>query len=201
MTSRVVESGDAISLGQSLAIAYEANPLVRWMFADDLSEVRLQGLFTALVQFGLHYGLVYGTPDRDGAAIWFPPAGRKRDDLDVTSLDVTSLDLTADTTEWTSGRRRAVLAVLAAARPADPYFYLDAVGVVPGGRRSGRASELLAPVLSVCDTDRIGAYLEKSDPANTNFYAHHGFEEIGPLPMPEDAPLVVAMWRSPRQAL
>jgi hypothetical protein len=33
--------------------AYEANPSVRWMFEDDLSQARSQGLFTSLLEFGV----------------------------------------------------------------------------------------------------------------------------------------------------
>jgi ribosomal protein S18 acetylase RimI-like enzyme len=82
----------------------------------------------------------------------------------------------------------------------EPHFYLDAVGVVPGERRRGIASDLLDSVLAMCDADHVAAYLENSDQANTNFYARHGFEEIGPLPMPNGGPDVVAMWREPESA-
>ena len=188
MTAELAELDNAPELGKALAVAYEANPLVRWMFEDDLSSARLQGLFTSLVEFGIKNGLVYNVSDRDGASIWFPPISEGLDQLDVTT----------DTSEWSGGRRDAALAVLAAGRPTEPHFYLDAVGVTPTRRRQGIASALLAPVLAVCDSRGLGAYLENSDPANSTFYRRHGFTEVGPLPMPEGAPLVVSMWRQPR---
>jgi GNAT superfamily N-acetyltransferase len=184
----VAELENAPELGRSLGIAYQDNPLVQWMFADDLTEKRLCGLFTALVEFGIKNGLVYQTDHGDGAAIWFPPNPEDWDALDVTT----------DTSEWSGGRRDAVLAVLAVGRPIEPHYYLDALGVVPSARRQGKASRLLAPVLHKCDVEGIGGYLENSDPTNRSFYRQHGFEEIGALPMPDDAPLVVAMWRQPR---
>jgi GNAT superfamily N-acetyltransferase len=174
-------------LGRSLAIAYEDNPLVRWMFEDDLTEIRLRGLFTSLVEFGIKNGLVYAPAGEDGAAIWFAPMGDTLDQLDVTT----------DTSEWNGGRRDAALAVLAEGRPSEPHYYLDAVGVVPDRRRLGAASALLAPVLATCDRDGVGAYLENSDPANSCFYGQHGFRDVGRLPMPEGAPAVVSMWREP----
>jgi len=193
MTSRATDSSEAAPLGRSLAIAYKANPLVQWMFAEDLSQERLGGLFTSLVEFGLQHGLVYRSSNCDGAAIWFPPIGGDR-------TGESNLEVAADTAEWSSGRRGDALAVLAAARPAERHFYLDAVGVVPQGRHRGTASDLLKPVLVDCDNDGIGAYLENSDPANANFYARHGFEEVAPLSMPQGAPVVVSMWRKPRPA-
>jgi GNAT superfamily N-acetyltransferase len=184
----LAEMEEAGFLGRGLAVAYESNPLVRWMFADDLSGARLGGLFTALVELGIRAGLVYRSEQGDGSAIWFPPI----------RSDNSGLDVAAGTSEWSSDRRGKALAVLSAGRPAQPHFYLDAVGVAPGQRRRGVASELLAPVLAVCDADRVPAYLENSDTENTTFYNQHGFEAVGPLPMPQGAPEVVAMWRTPR---
>jgi ribosomal protein S18 acetylase RimI-like enzyme len=185
----VAGAADVDLLGRSLAVAYETNPLVRWMFADDLSSPRLISLFSALVGLGVRQGQVYRTRHGDGAAIWFPP-------VESTCRP----DPAGGTSEWSSRRRAAAPGVLAAARPPEAHIYLDAVGVVPAQRRRGVASELLAPVLARCDRDDIAAYLENSDPANIAFYARNGFEEIGPLPMPVGCPPIVAMRRNPRPA-
>ena len=193
VTRRTTNAEDVTPLGRSLALAYESNPLVCWMFADDLSQARLAGLFSSLVEFGLRYGLVYRSAQGDGAAIWFPPRGDDR-----FASDESAPSVEADTAEWSSGRRGSALEALAAARPTEPHFYLDAVGVVPLSRRKGTASELLKPVLGQCDLNGIGAYLENSDPANTPFYARHGFQELHAISMPESAPLIVSMWREPQ---
>lgn len=176
-------------LGSTLGVAYQDNPLVRWMFEDDLSQVRLGGLFASLVEFGIKNGVVFASNRNDGAAIWFPPIPDSTEQLDVTT----------DTSQWSGGRRDAALAVLAEARPTESHYYLDAVGVVPDARRRGTASALLAPVLATCDDSGVGAYLENSDPTNQSFYGRHGFEDVGLLPMPDGAPPVVSMWREPRQ--
>jgi GNAT superfamily N-acetyltransferase len=191
--TRVTGSEDVPRLARSLAQAYRFNPFVRWMFAEDLSATRLEGLFRSLVEFGVCHGLVYRSTEGDGAAIWFPPIGDERYVPDHPPADVA-----ADTAEWSSGRRVAALQALAASRPADPHFYLDAVGVVPSRRRLGVASDLLEPALAECDVKSIGAYLENSDPANTSFYARHGFEEVAQIVMPEGAPPIVSMWRPPQ---
>ena len=195
MSELVTDAAELPRLAQSLALAYDANPLVRWMFAEDLSFPRLEGLFTSLVEFGLRYGLVYASADGVGAAIWFPPIGDAR-----FSLDQPAPDVAADTAEWSSGRRGAALEALASSRPAEPHFYLDAVGVMPAWRRRGMASALLEPPLAECDAKAIGAYLENSDPANTSFYIRHGFEEVDQIVMPEGAPPISSMWRPPKLA-
>jgi GNAT superfamily N-acetyltransferase len=187
VTVRLAQLEEAASLGDLLAVAYKANPLVRWMFEDDLSDARLRSLFTSLVEFGTKNGEVYASEGGEGAAIWFPPISDQWDSLDVTT----------DTADWSGGRRDAALAVLAEGRPRDPHYYLDAVGVVPTVRRQRTGSSLLAPVLAQCDANGVGAYLENSDPANSSFYRRQGFAETVELPMPEGAPPVVSMWRSP----
>jgi hypothetical protein len=80
VTGRLAVLHDAVDLGGSLALAYLSNPLVRWMFEDDLSETHLQGLFTSLVEFGVKNGQVFTSTTGGAAAIWFPPAGFVRRD-------------------------------------------------------------------------------------------------------------------------
>lgn len=186
MTVRLAVLQDATDLGASLALAYLCNPLVRWMFEDDLSETRLQRLFTSLVEFGVKNGQVFTSTTGGVAAIWFPPIP-----------ELGSSDVTTDSSEWSGGRRDALLAALAAARPTERHYYLDTVGVVPTKRRRGTASALLAPVLATCDSDGIRAFLENSDSANTSFYRGLGFEEIESLRLPTGAPRVVSMLRTP----
>lgn len=99
MTVRVTNPAQAVPLGQTLALAYEVNPLVRWMLADDLSPARLGGLFASLVGFGLRYGLVYRSAVGDGAAIWFPPTGD-----DLFAIDESMPSVETDTAERSSGR-------------------------------------------------------------------------------------------------
>lgn len=186
--ARITDQAGAPVLGKALATAYRSNPLVQWMFEDDLSDTRLQGLFTSLVGLGMKNGLVYSFAPHEGGAIWFPPVLPER----------VAPDVTCATAAWTAGRRDAALAVLAAHRPTERHFSLDAVGIVPERRRRGEASALLAPALAMCDADGVGAYLENSDAANAPFYRRQGFVETGALPMPEGAPPVVSMWRLAR---
>lgn len=74
-------------------------------------------------------------------------------------------------------------------------MYLAAVGVIPGERRRGLASALLAPVLEQCDATGTDAYLENSDPRNTSFYERLGFSSLAVLQMPIGCPEIVAMIR------
>lgn len=188
---RVTDPDEAEILGYSLAAAYAENPLVKWMFADDLSESRLRSLFEALVITGVRQGVVYRSPESDGVAIWLPPVQHQGDPSDAPPAAV------GEEAEWSGGRRKEALSILSKARPNHQHYYLDAVGVIPEARRRGVASKLLAPVLEQCDQDGIPAYLENSDPANLDYYKGQGFVDIGVLPMPRACPPVIAMRRDP----
>ncbi len=55
---------------------------------------------------------------------------------------------------------------------------------------------MLGPILSQCDADEVGAYLESSKERNIDFYARHGFRVVRELRLPR-GPKVWAMWREP----
>ena len=55
-------------------------------------------------------------------------------------------------------------------------------------------------VLARADADRLGCYLESSNPRNLPFYRRIGFVETGRLPTAPGVSDVVLMWRDPRPA-
>ena len=183
----VAAQSDTEGLAMCLAVSYRDNPLFKWMFDDELDEGLLRGIFSGLVDSAIPQACVYKTPRNVGAAIWNEPRAA------VPSSDV-PVDAPANL-GTSAGRRTAALAVLKGHRPIEPHMYLAAVGVVPGERRRGLASALLAPVLEQCDATKTDAYLENSDPRNTSFYERLGFSALGALPMPVGCPEVVAMTR------
>ena len=68
----------------------------------------------------------------------------------------------------------------------------------PSGPRSHTA-EALAPVLAACDASGLPVYLENSNPANSGFYAAHGFERMGIFNIDGDnTPVMEPMWREPK---
>jgi GNAT superfamily N-acetyltransferase len=90
------------------------------------------------------------------------------------------------------------LATLERVHPREPHYHLAYVGTHPDRQGRGLGTAVLAPMLDRCDTEGVAAYLENSKPRNEAFYARHGFVATGPIPLPDGAPPMMAMWREPR---
>ena len=90
------------------------------------------------------------------------------------------------------------LATLERVHPREPHYHLAYVGTHPDRQGRGLGTAVLEPMLDRCDTEGVAAYLENSKPRNEAFYARHGFVATGPIPLPDGAPPMMAMWREPR---
>ena len=81
-------------------------------------------------------------------------------------------------------------------RPAEPHWYLAAIGTRPEARGRGAASALLAKHLAECDADGLPVYLESSNAANLPLYERHGFEVLQKTTFEGSPPI----WLMSRQA-
>src|SRR5205814_297309 len=88
------------------------------------------------------------------------------------------------------------LSIVEKCHPEDPHFYLATLGTDPGHQGEGIGSALMQPVLSMCDQEGLGAYLESSKESNIAFYSRHGFRVTEEVRMPHGPP-VWLMWREP----
>ncbi len=154
----------------------------------------LHGFFNASLTYKQPFGFVYCSSDHAGAAIWVPP-GR----ADLTASEAWAIvrpNLFSRLVFRAPLIARGVLQI-DRLHPPEPHFYLAAIGVDPSAQGRGLGSQLLAPVLDLCDEDGIGAYLESSNPANVDLYARHGFRVVEELRLPR-GPVIHTMWRDPR---
>lgn len=131
--------------------------------------------------------------DLTGAAIWVPPGESPMGTaelIDIVKPNVaTRLAFRSPLLAW--GALRADRH-----HPHEPHFYLAAIGVDPAAQGRGLGSQLLQPVLDLCDEEQVPAYLESSDPANVDFYARHGFRTVEVVRLPR-GPMIHTMWRTP----
>jgi len=90
------------------------------------------------------------------------------------------------------------LTAIEKAHPPGEHYYLAVLGTDKRFQGQGVGSACLEPVLSRCDEQGIGAYLESSKERNIPFYNRHGFEVTRELPLPGGGPSIWLMWREPR---
>lgn len=131
-------------------------------------------------------------------ALWLPPGGfpwpLRRKVRAVPYLLRTAL-------AGPSSFRRFARIGAAAERnhPADPHWYLEALGVRPQEQGRGWGQRVLRPGLQRADDANVACYVETADPANVPFYRRLGFEITAPaLDHLPDGPPYAGMWRRPR---
>ncbi len=190
MTARHVLRADLPLLEEVLLDAFAEDPQLTWLYPDGRETAR--GWFSIALRAGMRRGHTYRAADGTGAAIWAPPGVNNFDRAEGAALRD---DMAAGYGDAGLARLTAVAEATAAAHPHEPHFYLFIIGVA--GRGRGTGAELLAPVLSICDSQGWPAYLESSNPLNVSFYERHGFTPTQDIVV-EDGPSLLGMWRAPQ---
>lgn len=184
-----------MALARSLADAFMDDPVSVWTCPEERVRPRvLRRFFGAMLGAKLPGGFVYSDEARVGAALWAPPGAWRT----TLMQDLRMAAAFAHPRHWLRGPlvARGLLGVERLHPPEPPHFYLAVLGVAPAAQGQGLGSRLLQPVLEICDTDGVPAYLESSKESNIAFYARHGFRVTREISLPR-GPTVWAMWREP----
>jgi ribosomal protein S18 acetylase RimI-like enzyme len=199
---RPAVKADARELSRVLALAFEHDPPMIWMFPDPASRRRrqLRRMFLTLFRREVcARGGARVAADGGrivGAALSLPPRAKARTSKRYQVMMLAGL-------LWAFGRRFGYLKIIGEAtaeiHPKEPHWYLFAIGVDPSHQGMGVGAALLRERLRHIDTERLPAYLESSSLANVPMYEHFGFENTGTVPLPEDAPVLTSMWRTPQR--
>lgn len=192
----VDEPQDPRTAGGVLGRAFLEDPVFGWLVQGADRESRLSKAFTTFA------GTVARTPggralvtqERTAAALWLPPGAWRSG---VGDFLRTAVPLTAALRGGVV-RGLRLQAVVERHHPAEPHWYLEALGAVPGARGTGVGGRVVQPVLDVCDDARLPAYLESSNPRNVSFYERLGFVRGEQLPVPPGCPPLLPMTRRPR---
>jgi len=193
---RLATADDVGAMAHTLALAFEDDPVMQWLFGDAPPRPvkYLRPFFAHEGRRHLKHPTVYTADGHPGAAYWDPPGHWKTSYLGMIGLVPTMV----------GGMRRRLLKALSgldkmekahAEHPA--HYYLAVLGTHPDHRGEGIGGALMAPVLTECDTQGTGAYLESSKASNVPYYQRHGFEVVGEVTFP-DGPTVWPMWRGPQ---
>jgi GNAT superfamily N-acetyltransferase len=174
---RLAEQRDVPRIAATLTIALGDSRWTRWALPDDGRMQRLTRLNELDAGHrGVSTGTAWVTEDVTAVAVWEPPAGAEGTaplPADVRAALARELPyLAADRWPAVAGTE----ALVAAARPEGPHWWLAHLGVRPTARRKGLAAAVLAPVLVRCDAEGTPAAAAVHSWANVRFLRGFGFE-------------------------
>jgi ribosomal protein S18 acetylase RimI-like enzyme len=176
--ARVATEADLPAIGETLARAFEDDPLWGWAFESGTRERKLESLATVFGFFAgaaLDLGWVRVTDGVEAVALWIPPGSPEMKPADEERMPT----VVAEACEPEPARR--VLEMLDAFErnhPHEPpHYYLSLLATHPdhAGKRLG--VDLVAANLAEMDAadPPAAAFLESSNPRNVARYERLGF--------------------------
>lgn len=191
MTIRAVEAGERPRALNIQMLAFQVDPIVRWLWPEPDAYMRhFPALLAGFGGRAFENGTAYVTDDFSGGTLWLPPGvGADDDAMEAMARDLVS--------EPTSSELFAYFEEMSLSAPLEPHWHLAFVGVDPFRVGEGIGSALLAHTLDRIDGEGSVAYLESSNPRNVPYYQRHGFEVIREIRIGGGPPLM-PMIRSPR---
>jgi GNAT superfamily N-acetyltransferase len=199
---RLAEQRDVPRIAATLTVALADSRWTRWALPEDGRMQRLTRLHELDAGHrGVSTGSAWVTDDVTAVAVWEPPAdapGTKQLPADVRAA------LARELPYLSAGRAPVVAetaALITAARPDEPHWWLAHLGVRPTSRRQGLAAAVLAPALIRCDADGVAAAAAVFSWANVRFLRGFGFEVTADLRTADDELPVWVLVRRPQPLL
>ncbi len=162
-----------------LARSFQANPNFVHLFPDERARARaLLNVQRACLRDALDFGRVYAASsggELAGVAAWLPPGAFPLPPRRQLRLAPDMLRVLAAAPRSVP-RLARFMAAASKLHPAQPYWYLEVVGVEPGARGLGIGTRLLEPVLARADEAGQPCYLETMTERNVAWYRSLGFE-------------------------
>jgi GNAT superfamily N-acetyltransferase len=173
---RPAEPRDVPRIAATLTVATAESRWARWALPADGRIQRLTRLHELVAGHrGVATGTTWVTDDVTAVAAWEPPAGAPGTDpvpADVAAALAREVPRLHDV-RWPV--ITATDALVSAARPDAPHWWLTSVGTRPSARRQGLGAAVLAPVLQRCDTERVPAATAVHTWANVRWLRRLGF--------------------------
>jgi GNAT superfamily N-acetyltransferase len=193
---------DVPRIAATLTIALADSRWTRWALPDDGRMQRLTRLHELDAGHrGVSTGGAWVTDDVTAVAVWDPPPGAAGT-FPLPSDVRVALD--RELPYLAAGRASVVAetaALVTAARPDDPHWWLAHLGVRPTSRRQGLAAAVLAPALVRCDTEGVLAAAAVFSWANVRFLRGFGFEVTTTTRSADDALPLWVLVRQPQPAV
>lgn len=185
-------------LVRMMVAAYREDPLINWVVRKDGGREAAWHLFfrTSLQRYR-PFGGLHASDDDVACALWAPPDKWRLGVAEQLRLAPRIVRILG----WGSlFRGLGALDTMDKQHPAEPHYYLYMLAVHPDAQGRGHGSALLKNGLGRVDEQRLGAFLETSNPRNLPLYQRHGFDVVKEMKVAPDAPPLWFMWRPARRA-
>jgi GNAT superfamily N-acetyltransferase len=197
---RCAAEGDLDTIGETLALAFEHDPVWGWAFSDGSDEDRgkgrklaaLEAVFGFLAAAALEQEWVWLNEEGAAVALWIPPECPEMSTEDAERFpafveEACGPQLGLRVLEMLENFERH--------HPTGPpHYYLSLLGTHPdrAGERLGMG--LVEANLELIDREGAPAYLESTNPANLRRYEHVGFQPQREVEL-LDGITATQMWR------
>jgi ribosomal protein S18 acetylase RimI-like enzyme len=176
-----------------VTLAFAEDPLWRRPLSA-LDAGGRRSFWRLLVEGALRYPWTWLLEDGAATSLWIPPGGTELSSDQEERLSDLATRLGEEQDNFGELMQR-----FEAARPRESaYYYLSILATHPDHRGRGLGIGLLAQNLALIDQERVGAYLESSNPANIRRYERVGFTPMREFHYAESGPVVTTMWRPAR---
>ena len=171
----------------TILLGFSADPLTRWFYPEAKTYLLAAPLFDAFGGGAVEAGSAFVCDGFEGAALWLPPGLMPDEERVAETLQAT---IAAEIIEDVF----AVFEKMDEFHPDEPVWYLPLIAVDPAHQGKGIGSALMKEALTRCDSAKLPAYLESSNPRNISLYERHGFETMGQIQV-GNSPVVTPMYR------
>lgn len=195
----VLPPASAAEAGDLLAASHGDYPSFTALFPDHRRRRRiLQTFMKATARDAAEHGFALSAGkagEMAGVALWMPPgtfplSARRKLRMLPTMLRIGVAAPAA------FPRFARVGARLERSVPAEPFWYLQALGVHPSAQRAGVGHQLMVEGLGRVNEAKVRCWLHTSDPANVAYYKRYGFEIAHSMGLSEEnGPRYIAMIR------
>ena len=192
---RTARRGDLSAVADLWTDAFSTDPYLRWIEPDDDGWPAFARAWMLLVlELSLEHGHTYVADPLDVAVAWIPP-GR-------TLGPPGTLERRRELIAAHAGDARAddAVATIVATRPhvvEAPHWTLQYLGVRSGRQGLGLGAGAVAPILAVCDEERLACSLLSSNGRNVPFYERLGFTVEAEIATPDGRAVLRPMTRRP----
>jgi ribosomal protein S18 acetylase RimI-like enzyme len=197
---RTATEADLEAIGQTLAGAFEHDPLWGWAFEDDERERKLAALAKVIgfcAAAALNLGWVRVTDRVEAVALWIPPGSPEMSPADEERLPGV---VAAACGPESAKRVLDLFGAFEVNHPHEPpHFYLSLLGTDPDHAGNGHGLGLVAECLAQIDAGDppAAAFLESSNPGNVPRYERLGFRPTRQVELIAGLG-GMQMWRGPR---